>query len=112
MKKIRAHHIFFFTLLLLIAGIYAGTLVIVSLLHNHPYDPAELFHDDCPACQWNNSNNTIENKCNLIKKILDIYNSTYSLNYISVESVINKLILIKHQTERSPPQYIFYIAYP
>lgn len=87
--------------------LYAFILVAVDFFHNHPADIFGNFHDDCPACLWNNQNKIGDNS-DLRDEIVKIIFINLVSNYIypDDDSKLIYQILIDYIRERGPPEKV------
>ena len=102
MKIRRTARACFYTGLLII---YTFILIGVNFFHNHPADIFGNFHDDCPACLWNDQNKIVDISDLRDEIINKIYSDLFS-KYISPDddSKLIYQIVIDFIRERGPPE--------
>lgn len=92
-------------IILLLSILYISISTIADFFHNHPGEMKGLFHEDCPACLWNDQNNASDNlniQNPILACILIVFNSGY---FIFIENTGIHYQIVKGTYQgRSPPE--------
>jgi len=86
-------------ILLLLHYVFVG--MVCGLFHNHEEDL--VFHDNCPACQWEVQSQNADTALSDINDLLKIQIAAYAMFDTSFDTILQSQIHIEDHPSRAPP---------